>query len=206
MVVEAILIVGLAAFVIVRTKQQSAKISELENELRIQKSRTDVLEAVVQEILRGQHTSIKQRVAQVVQNVRPSNNQTPVQVQARPVQQEVQREAPPPPPPPPRANPLESVMAMMAPMMSSLVIGGDDDEPESHVEIEEQQIDDSEIAEELGELKETNDEAEVEEVVEDGESTNKENTVDEIDAEIENEIANLENVEEENLENVEEEN
>ena len=204
MVVEAILIVGLAAFVIVRTKQQSAKISELENELRIQKSRTDVLEAVVQEILRGQHTSIKQRVAQVVQNVRPSNNQTPVQVQARPVQQEVQREAPPPPPP--RANPLESVMAMMAPMMSSLVIGGDDDEPESHVEIEEQQIDDSEIAEELGELKETNDEAEVEEVVEDGESTNKENTVDEIDAEIENEIANLENVEEENLENVEEEN
>ena len=204
MVVEAILIVGLAAFVIVRTKQQSAKSSELENELRIQKSRTDVLEAVVQEILRGQHTSIKQRVAQVVQNVRPSNNQTPVQVQARPVQQEVQREAPPPPPP--RANPLESVMAMMAPMMSSLVIGGDDDEPESHVEIEEQQIDDSEIAEELGELKETNDEAEVEEVVEDGESTNKENTVDEIDAEIENEIANLENVEEENLENVEEEN
>ena len=204
MAVEAILIVGLAAFVIVRTKQQSAKISELENELRIQKSRTDVLEAVVQEILRGQHTSIKQRVAQVVQNVRPSNNQTPVQVQARPVQQEVQREAPPPPPP--RANPLESVMAMMAPMMSSLVIGGDDDEPESHVEIEEQQIDDSEIAEELGELKETNDEAEVEEVVEDGESTNKENTVDEIDAEIENEIANLENVEEENLENVEEEN
>ena len=204
MVVEAILIVGLAAFVIVRTKQQSAKISELENELRIQKSRTDVLEAVVQEILRGQHTSIKQRVAQVVQNVRPSNNQTPVQVQARPVQQEVQREAPPPPPP--RANPLESMMAMMAPMMSSLVIGGDDDEPESHVEIEEQQIDDSEIAEELGELKETNDEAEVEEVVEDGESTNKENTVDEIDAEIENEIANLENVEEENLENVEEEN
>ena len=204
MVVEAILIVGLAAFVIVRTKQQSAKISELENELRIQKSRTDVLEAVVQEILRGQHTSIKQRVAQVVQNVRPSNNQTPVQVQARPVQQEIQREAPPPPPP--RANPLESMMAMMAPMMSSLVIGGDDDEPESHVEIEEQQIDDSEIAEELGELKETNDEAEVEEVVEDGESTNKENTVDEIDAEIENEIANLENVEEENLENVEEEN
>ena len=197
MVVEAILIVGLAAFVIVRTKQQSAKISELENELRIQKSRTDVLEAVVQEILRGQHTSIKQRVAQVVQNVRPSNNQTPVQVQARPVQQEVQREAPPPPPP--RANPLESMMAMMAPMMSSLVIGGDDDEPESQVEIEEQQqVDDSEIAEELGELKETNDEAEVEEVVEDGETTNEENTVDEIDAEIENEIANLENVEEEN--------
>jgi len=37
MVVEAILIVGLAAFVIVRTKQQSAKISELENELRIPK-------------------------------------------------------------------------------------------------------------------------------------------------------------------------
>lgn len=205
MVVEAILIVGLAAFVIVRTKQQSAKISELENELRIQKSRTDVLEAVVQEILRGQHTSIKQRVAQVVQNVRPSNNQTPVQVQARPVQQEIQREAPPPPPP--RANPLESMMAMMAPMMSSLVIGGDDDEPESQVEIEEQQqVDDSEIAEELGELKETNDEAEVEEVVEDGETTNEENTVDEIDAEIENEIANLENVEEENLENDEEEN
>ena len=95
MVVEAILIVGLAAFVIVRTKQQSAKISELENELRIQKSRTDVLEAVVQEILRGQHSTVKQRVAQVVQNVRPSNNQRPVQVQARPVQQEMQQ-APPP--------------------------------------------------------------------------------------------------------------
>ncbi len=204
MVVEAILIVGLAAFVIVRTKQQSAKISELENELRIQKSRTDVLEAVVQEILRGQHTSIKQRVAQVVRNVRPSNNQTPVQVQARPVQQEVQQEASPPPPP--RANPLESMMAMMAPMMSSLVIGGNDDEPESQVEIEEQQVDDSEIAEELGELKETNDEAEVEEVVEDSETTNKENTVDEIDAEIENEIANLENDEEANLENDEEAN
>jgi len=192
MVVEAILIVGLAAFVIVRTKQQSAKISELENELRIQKSRTDVLEAVVQEILRGQNPNVKQRVAQVVQNVRPSNNQTPVQVQARPVQQEIQREAPPPPPP--RANPLESMMAMMAPMMSSLVIGGDDDEPESQVEIEEeQQVDDSEIAEELGELKETNDEAEVEEVVEEGETA-----VDEIDAEIENEIASLEDSSNEN--------
>jgi len=197
MVVEAILIVGLAAFVIVRTKQQSAKISELENELRIQKSRTDVLEAVVQEILRGQNPNVKQRVAQVVQNVRPSNNQTPVQVQARPVQQEIQREAPPPPPP--RANPLESMMAMMAPMMSSLVIGGDDDEPESQVEIEEeQQVDDSEIAEELGELKETNDEAEVEEVVEEGETANEENTVDEIDAEIENEIASLEDSSNEN--------
>ena len=121
MVVEAILIVGLAAFVIVRTKQQSAKISELENELRIQKSRTDVLEAVVQEILRGQHSTVKQRVAQVVQNVRPSNNQRPVQVQARPVQQEMQQA---PPPPPPRANPLESMMAMMAPMMSSLCYRG----------------------------------------------------------------------------------
>ena len=195
-VVEAILIVGLAAFVIVRTKQQSAKINELENELRIQKSRTDILEAVVQEILRGQNPNVKQRVAQVVQNVRPSNNQTPVQVQARPVQQEIQREAPPPPPP--RANPLESMMAMMAPMMSSLVIGGDDDEPESQVEIEEQQVDDSEIAEELGELKETNDEAEVKEVVEKGETMNEENTVEEIDAEIENEIASLEDSSNEN--------
>ncbi len=208
MVVEAILIVGLAAFVIVRTKQQSAKISELENELRIQKSRTDVLEAVVQEILRGQHTSIKQRVAQVVRNVRPSNNQTPVQVQARQVQQ-VPREVEQPPPPPPRANPLESMMAMMAPMMSSLVIGGDEAEPENHVEIEEQQIDDSEIAEELEELNQTDEtiveevdekteETVVEEVSDDNESPKTKNTVDEIDAEIENEIASLEDSSNEN--------
>ena len=202
MVVEAILIVGLAAFVIVRTKQQSAKISELENELRIQKSRTDVLEAVVQEILRGQHSTVKQRVAQVVQNVRPTNNQRPVQVQARPVQQEMQQA---PPPPPPRANPLESMMAMMAPMMSSLVIGGDDDGPEANVEInEEPEVDDSEIAEELGDLKE---EIEVEEVVSGGEevtgevtgdstSSNAENVGDQIDNEIEEEIAALEQDEE----------
>jgi len=207
-VVEAILIVGLAAFVIVRTKQQSAKINELENELRIQKSRTDILEAVVQEILRDQNPNVKQRVSRVVQNVRPSNNQTPVQVQARQVQQ-VQREVEQPPPPPPRANPLESMMAMMAPMMSSLVIGGDEVEPENQVEIEEQQIDDSEIAEELEELNQTDetvveevdektDETVVEEVSDDNESPKTKNTVDEIDAEIENEIASLEDSSNEN--------
>ena len=207
-VVEAILIVGLAAFVIVRTKQQSAKINELENELRIQKSRTDILEAVVQEILRDQNPNVKQRVSRVVQNVRPSNNQTPVQVQARQVQQ-VQREVEQPPPPPPRANPLESMMAMMAPMMSSLVIGGDEAEPENHVEIEEQQIDDSEIAEELEELNQTDEtiveevdekteETVVEEVSDDNESPKTKNTVDEIDAEIENEIASLEDSSNEN--------
>ena len=207
-VVEAILIVGLAAFVIVRTKQQSAKINELENELRIQKSRTDILEAVVQEILRDQNPNVKQRVSRVVQNVRPSNNQTPVQVQARQVQQ-VQREVEQPPPPPPRANPLESMMAMMAPMMSSLVIGGDEVEPENQVEIEEQQIDDSEIAEELEELNQTDetvveevdektDETVVEEVSDDNESSKTKNTVDEIDAEIENEIASLEDSSNEN--------
>ncbi len=197
MVVEAILIVGLAAFVIVRTKQQSAKISELENELRIQKSRTDVLEAVVQEILRGQHTTVKQRVAQVVQNVRPSNNQRPVQ--ARPVQEMQQA----PPPPPPRANPIESMMAMMAPMMSSLVIGGDDDVPETNIEIEEEDIDDSEIAEELEELKEEaiveevdREEAIVEEVDEKVVRDDSENVAEQIDAEIENEIAALEEDEE----------
>ncbi len=201
-VVEAILIVGLAAFVIVRTKQQSAKINELENELRIQKSRTDILEAVVQEILRDQNPNVKQRVSRVVQNVRPSNNQTPVQVQARQVQQ-VPREVEQPPPPPPRANPLESMMAMMAPMMSSLVIGGDEAEPENHVEIEEQQIDDSEIAEELEELNQTDEtiveevdekieETVVEEVSDDNVPPKIENTVDEIDAEIENELASLE--------------
>jgi hypothetical protein len=205
-VVEAILIVGLAAFVIVRTKQQSAKINELENELRIQKSRTDILEAVVQEILRDQNPNVKQRVSRVVQNVRPSNNQTPVQVQARQVQQ-VSREVEQPPPP--RANPLESMMAMMAPMMSSLVIGGDEVEPENHVEIEEQQIDDSEIAEELEELNQTDetvieevdektDETVVEEVSDDNESPKTKNTVDEIDAEIENEIASLEDSSNEN--------
>ncbi len=194
MVVEAILIVGLAAFVIVRTKQQSAKISELENELRIQKSRTDVLEAVVQEILRGQHTTVKQRVAQVVQNVRPSDNQRPVQ--ARPVQE--MQQAPPPPPPPPRANPIESMMAMMAPMMSSLVIGGDDDVPETNIEIEEEEdIDDSEIAEELEELKEEAivEEAIVEEVDEKVVRDDSENVAEQIDAEIENEIAALEDEE-----------
>lgn len=207
-VVEAILIVGLAAFVIVRTKQQSAKINELENELRIQKSRTDILEAVVQEILRDQNPNVKQRVSRVVQNVRPSNNQTPVQVQARQVQQ-VPREVEQPPPPPPRANPLESMMAMMAPMMSSLVIGGDEAEPENHVEIEEQQIDDSEIAEELEELNKTDEtiveevdekteETVVEEVSDDNESPKTKNTVDEIDAEIENEIASLEDSSNEN--------
>lgn len=207
-VVEAILIVGLAAFVIVRTKQQSAKINELENELRIQKSRTDILEAVVQEILRDQNPNVKQRVSRVVQNVRPSNNRTPVQVQARQVQQ-VPREVEQPPPPPPRANPLESMMAMMAPMMSSLVIGGDDAEPENHVEIEEQQIDDSEIAEELEELNQTDEtiveevdekteETVVEEVSDDNESPKTKNTVDEIDAEIENEIASLEDSSNEN--------
>jgi len=207
-VVEAILIVGLAAFVIVRTKQQSAKINELENELRIQKSRTDILEAVVQEILRDQNPNVKQRVSRVVQNVRPSNNQTPVQVQARQVQQ-VQREVEQPPPPPPRANPLESMMAMMAPMMSSLVIGGDEVEPENQVEIEEQQIDDSEIAEELEELNQTDetvveevdektDETVVEEVSDDNESPKTKNTVDEIDAEIDNEIASLEDSSNEN--------
>ena len=194
MVVEAILIVGLAAFVIVRTKQQSAKISELENELRIQKSRTDVLEAVVQEILRGQHTTVKQRVAQVVQNVRPSDNQRPVQ--ARPVQE--MQQTPRPPLPPPRANPIESMMAMMAPMMSSLVIGGDDDVPETNIEIEEEEdIDDSEIAEELEELKEEAivEEAIVEEVDEKVVRDDSENVAEQIDAEIENEIAALEDEE-----------
>ena len=197
MVVEAILIVGLTAFVVVKSNQQSAKINELENELRMQKSRTDVLEAVVQEILRGQNQTIRQRVSQVVKNVRPQGGQIPIQVQARPVQQQAvqQQQAPPPPP---RANPIESMMAMMAPMMSSLVIGGDD-EPESHVEIEEEQVDDSEIAEELNELKKDSgdDIAVVEEVVEDEKPHEKvEDVGTAIDNEIEEEIAALEENEE----------
>ena len=195
MVVEAILIVGLTAFVVVKSNQQSAKINELENELRMQKSRTDVLEAVVQEILRGQNQTIRQRVSQVVKNVRPQGGQMPVQVQARPVQQQaVQQQAPPPP----RANPIESMMAMMAPMMSSLVVGGDD-EPESQVEIEEEQVDDSEIAEELNELKKDSgdDIAVVEEVVEDEKPHEKvEDVGTAIDNEIEEEIAALEENEE----------
>jgi len=93
----------------------------------------------------------------------------------------------------------------MAPMMSSLVIGGDDDGPEANVEInEEPEVDDSEIAEELGDLKE---EIEVEEVVSGGEeatgevtgdstSSNAENVGEQIDNEIEEEIAALEEDEE----------
>ena len=101
------------------------------------------------------------------------------------------------------------MMAMMAPMMSSLVIGGDETELESHVEIEEQQIDDSEIAEELEELEKTDetvveevdektDETVVEEVSDDNVPPKIENTVDEIDAEIENELASLEESPKEN--------
>jgi hypothetical protein len=197
-VIEAILIVGLTTFVVLRTNQQSSKISELENELRMQKSRTDVLEAVVQEILKGQNQTVRQRVAHIARNVRPGGVQMPVQVQARPVQQREVQQAPPPPP-----NPIESMMSMMAPMMSALVIGGDD-EPESQVEIREEHIDDSEIAEELGDLKEGIEVEEVvsggeevtEEVTEDSTSSNAENVGEQIDNEIEDEIAALEEDEE----------
>ena len=187
-VIEAILIVGLTTFVVLRTNQQSSKISELENELRMQKSRTDVLEAVVQEILKGQNQTVRQRVAHIARNVRPGGVQMPVQVQARPVQQREVQQAPPPPP-----NPIESMMSMMAPMMSALVIGGDD-EPESQVEIREEHIDDSEIAEELNDLKgedgvKSDGDAVVEEIQENSEDTK---SGDKIDDEIDNEIAALE--------------
>jgi len=150
MVAEAVIIGAVSVYLIIRMNRLNSKVDQLEGELAQERHKTQILEAVLQEVVRFQPDQCKQRINLRVQQLKqnsigqpPQRQQPQQQQQQQPPQQQQQQ--------PPRSNPLESIMSMMAPMMSSMIVG----EPDNEVEIEEEitpPVKDTELAEELSEL------------------------------------------------------
>ena len=173
-IIEAVLIIALGTYCIINLNKLKNRVSNLERELEDEKTRTNVLEAAVQEILKAQHPTVQKRVSAIVSNRKPVHRQrvTPSVVTQKiptPVVQAVHT--------PPPANPFDSIMSMMAPMMSSMIVGGgDDDESVSSITEIPDDISDADISAELNELTETrrqqqstNNTVEIEEIVSDDE-------------------------------------
>jgi len=173
-IIEAVLIIALGTYCIINLNKLKNRVSNLEQELEEQRTRANVLEAAVQEILKAQHPTVQKRVSSIVSNRKPVHRQRDTQsvvAQQLPVTPVVQK--------PPPANPFDSIMSMMAPMMSSMIVGGGDDDTESVSSITEipDNISDADISAELNELTETphqqqpvkNNTIEIEEIVTDDE-------------------------------------
>ena len=154
-IVEAVLIIALGSYCIINLNKLKNRVSNLEQELEAQRTRNNVLEAVVQEIIKVQNPDLKKRVNMIVSNTRqPPQTRQPSPPQTR-------QHQPPPPPQPPQENPFNSIMSMMAPMMSTMIVG-DNDSVASIEEISDN-ISDADIDIELNELEvvETNNESQV---------------------------------------------
>jgi hypothetical protein len=170
-IIEAFLIIALGTYCIINLNKLKNRVSNLERELEAQRTRTNVLEAAVQEILNAQHPAVQKRVSAIVSNT--STMRQPSRVQAQPVATQPSPVVQAKPPP---ANPFDSIMSMMAPMMSSMIVGGgDDDESVASIAEIPDDISDADISDELNELKETprqpvkNNTVEIEEVESDDE-------------------------------------
>ena len=198
-IIEAVLIIALGTYCIINLNKLNNRVSNLERELEAQRTRTNVLEAAVQEILKAQHPAVQKRVSAIVSNT-STMRQPPRRVQAQPVITQppsvVQVEPKPPP-----ANPFDSIMSMMAPMMSSMIVGGGDDESVTSITEIPDDISDADISDELNELKEVprqqvkNNTVEIEEVESDDE-VELELTTDEVATELNLQVEEVEVVEE----------
>ena len=85
-VIETIVLGALGSYCIISLNNTNKKITRLEQELNNQKSRNDILEAVMKEILNTQPPQVKKRVNDIVRNIRPRTNT--IQQAQQPVQQQ----------------------------------------------------------------------------------------------------------------------
>ena len=172
MVVEAVIIGAVSVYLITKMNRLNSRVDNLENALAQERQKTQILEAVLQEVVRFQPEECRKRVNLRVQQIKQNSPENPIINQQQPQQQQPQQ------PQPPRANPLESIMSMMAPMMSSMIVGEPDDVEITEEDVEREPVQDEELAQELSELKEKDtNEVSNEEVNDNSETDNSTNEV-----------------------------
>ncbi len=145
MVVEAVIIGAVSVYLITKMNRLNSRVDNLENALAQERQKTQILEAVLQEVVRFQPEDCRKRVNLRVQQIKQNAPENPIINQQQPQQ--------PQQPQPPRANPLESIMSMMAPMMSSMIVGEPDEVEITEEDVEREPVQDEELAQELSELK-----------------------------------------------------
>ena len=146
MVVETVVISSISVYFILRMNKLDTRVAQLENHVRTLYQKNNLLEKVLQELINIMPGPTKQRIDKIIQGQNTQNHVNTPKVHTP------QNTPPPQTPPPPQANPLESIMSMMAPMMSSMIIGGNDDHDiEVASEISEH-VSDADISKELKEL------------------------------------------------------
>ena len=178
MVVEAVIIGAVSVYLITKMNRLNSRVDNLENALAQERQKTQILEAVLQEIVRFQPEECRKRVNLRVQQIKQNAPENPIINQQQPQQpQQPQQQQQPQPP---MANPLESIMSMMAPMMSSMIIGEPDEVEITEEDVEREPVQDEELAQELSELKVNTNEVSNEEVNDNSET---DNSTDEVEKE-----------------------
>ena len=172
MVVEAVIIGAVSVYLITKMNRLNSRVDNLENALAQERQKTQILEAVLQEVVRFQPEECRKRVSLRVQQIKQNAPENPIINQQQPQQQQPQ---------PPRANPLESIMSMMAPMMSSMIVGEPDEVEITEEEVVREPVQDEELAQELSELKEKDEQDVSNEEVNDTSETD--NSTDEVEKE-----------------------
>ncbi len=172
MVVEAVIIGAVSVYLITKMNRLNSRVDNLENALAQERQKTQILEAVLQEVVRFQPEECRKRVNLRVQQIKQNSPENPIINQQQPQQQQPQ---------PPRANPLESIMSMMAPMMSSMIVGEPDEVEITEEDVEREPVQDEELAQELSELKEKDTNEVSNEEVNDNSETD--NSTDEVEKE-----------------------
>ena len=150
MVVEAVIIGAISVYLITKMNRLNSRVDNLENALAQERQKNQILEAVLQEVVRFQPEQCRQRVNLRVQQIKqnsPDHVQQPQQQQQQQPRQQSQE-----PPKPRGGNPLESIMSMMAPMMSSMIVGEPDEVEIQEEEVVRDPVNDEDLAEELLEL------------------------------------------------------
>ncbi len=152
MVVETVVISSISVYFMLRLNKSDTRVAQLENHVRTLYQKNNLLEKVLQELINIMPSNTQNKIKKIIQG-QPRQEQ--INHQPKKVYTHTPDNTPPPQtPPPPQANPLESIMSMMAPMMSSMIMG-DNTETEADVVSEmSSQISDAEICEELQELQE----------------------------------------------------
>ena len=179
MVVEAVIIGAVSVYLITKMNRLNSRVDNLENALAQERQKTQILEAVLQEIVRFQPEECRKRVNLRVQQIKQNAPENPIINQQQP-QQPQQPQQQQQQPQPPMANPLESIMSMMAPMMSSMIIGEPDEVEITEEDVEREPVQDEELAQELSELKVNTNEVSNEE---DNDNSETDNSTDEVEKE-----------------------
>jgi hypothetical protein len=182
MVVEAVIIGAVSVYLITKMNRLNSRVDNLENALAQERQKTQILEAVLQEVVRFQPEECRKRVSLRVQQIKQNAPENPIiNQQQQPQQQSQQQQPQQQQPQPPRANPLESIMSMMAPMMSSMIVGEPDEVEITEEEVVREPVQDEELAQELSELKEKDEQDVSNEEVNDTSETD--NSTDEVEKE-----------------------